>query len=124
MARKCDSCGCESPVEEAFVKVRYWNLRKRTYCPSCWLKQQTSGAKRTLQFYLAIGILGGVLVLVGVEWVSWAGWFLLNVFLFFVFYSINIRSINHDFITIVNNIRFSPFFIMIYKYIIIILIFY
>jgi tetratricopeptide (TPR) repeat protein len=37
---KCDRCGLESEVREAFTtRKQWWGLVTKTYCPSCWEKQ-------------------------------------------------------------------------------------
>ncbi len=92
MATKCDQCGVEASIEEAFFKQRRSFRRAvSTYCPNCSVKRQTSAWKWSLFNLVGMGLLGTLLVLYPRK----PDFLLLNLFFFQIFMCLSI--IPHEF---------------------------
>jgi tetratricopeptide (TPR) repeat protein len=77
---KCDFCGVESDLEQAFRKIpRSFSHKFRWICPDCWLKRAQKTFKRFSIYWLIYGVLGVVLAFV--PKVQFVGFFFLNLLL-------------------------------------------
>jgi tetratricopeptide (TPR) repeat protein len=83
MPAKCDICGAETKVEEAFylIKDKYSHLPRRR-CPKCWMKLQTGASKRAFFAYFCAIAVGLALVISSSG--NTFGWFLLNFVLYYL----------------------------------------
>lgn len=84
MPAKCDICGVETKVEEAFYQVisKYSSVITRR-CPRCWHKARHTAYKRFLTSYLILGIGAAIIVIINPEYQF--GWLILNFLLYYVF---------------------------------------
>jgi tetratricopeptide (TPR) repeat protein len=86
---KCDICGVESDIKEAFKEIRRsWSRKRKKYCPFCLKKRLLSEQRRILIMYCLYFMLGLFLVVIFPSFKL--GWLLLNLLLIYVFYIIAI----------------------------------
>jgi hypothetical protein len=112
MAIKCDTCGVESQVEEAFYKVQHpYSSRVTRRCPGCWLKVQSATHRRTFFIYLGVAILAVADVLFAAD--SSFGWFVLNLVLFYL--CLILSALPHELghALVAKSVGFRPFYIII-----------
>ncbi len=89
MALRCDRCGVESPLEQAFVKkLGLPHLETRISCPSCVDKRTTAFVKGLLLFFALCGGVGVLLVLVSA--LRFWRFLFLNLFVFGVLYVLSV----------------------------------
>lgn len=81
MQTKCYACGVETDIPEAFYhKPLSFSFRRLTYCPTCWMRQRSAGAKRRLLVDLALVAAGISLLSLSAE--NTLGYMFLNFVLF------------------------------------------
>lgn len=84
MSAKCDRCGAESNLDNAFFKApKSFSQKILTYCPDCWTARQHSESKWGIILSLATGPLGLLFLLTDTH--AGLGWFLINLTLCEVF---------------------------------------
>jgi tetratricopeptide (TPR) repeat protein len=83
MPAKCDICGIETKVKEAFYLIGdESSIHARRRCPQCWMKKQTGAAKRAFFAYFCAAAIGLILVFSTAD--NTFGWFLLNLVLYYL----------------------------------------
>jgi tetratricopeptide (TPR) repeat protein len=84
---KCDNCGAETDVPQAFHRIRRsFRSETRDVCPGCWSKGFSSNYRQLFAGHLALGAAG--LLLFGFDTTASFGIFALNLFLLHVFCSL------------------------------------
>jgi len=81
---KCDICGVESEIKEAFKEVRKsWSRKRKKYCPLCFEKRQLSEQRGILIMYCLDLMFGLFLVVIFPSFKG--GWLIVNLLLIYVF---------------------------------------
>ena len=54
---KCDRCGLQSDVEQAFSTEKHFLSQPKHFCPDCTVKRKTGSFLSVLAFLVAFGLL-------------------------------------------------------------------
>lgn len=88
MSITCNRCGAQSEIEQLFHKTRrFFSGRQIRVCPLCWTKQQQRMSQFHVLLWLALCLIGVVLVVLASETsdASIPGWIALNLALGYLF---------------------------------------
>lgn len=91
---KCDICGVESEIKEAFIEIRKsWSRKRKKYCPLCLQKRRLSEQRRILIVHCLYLMIGLFLVVVFPS--SKFGWLILNFLLIYYVFGF-IATVLHE----------------------------